>query len=99
MDFSKSVPEETCQQIADAAHTYGVLVFKQTRLDDDRHITFAEKFGELDSVLQFIPPGTKTRLRDDWDAGNLDVNGNIMSADSRHYRYDKVLLGLIASFT
>jgi alpha-ketoglutarate-dependent 2,4-dichlorophenoxyacetate dioxygenase len=93
VDFSKPVPQEVCDEIADAAHKYAVLVFKKTGLDDERHISFAKNFGELDSVLQFMKPGAKTRLApyyDLWDAGNLDADGNIIPGHTRQYEYNKV---------
>jgi alpha-ketoglutarate-dependent 2,4-dichlorophenoxyacetate dioxygenase len=94
VDFSKPVPEQVCKDIADAIHHYGVLLFKKTGLDNERHIEFAKNFGELDSTLQFITPGVKTRLApfyELWDAGNLGVDGDIIPADVRQFEYNKVL--------
>lgn len=84
-----------CDEIEDAAHHFGVLVFKETGLDDERHVQWAKNFGELDSILQFVKPGAKTRLApyyDLWDAGNLDVNGDIIPRSSHQYEYNKVAL-------
>jgi alpha-ketoglutarate-dependent 2,4-dichlorophenoxyacetate dioxygenase len=95
VDFSKPVPKEVCNEIEDAAHQYGVLVFKKTGLDDERHIEFGKSFGDLDSTLQFIKPGERTRLAPHyelWDAGNLDADGNIIPGNTRHYEYNKALV-------
>ena len=95
VDWSRPVSKEVNNEIADAVHHYGVLVFKKTGLDDERHIEWAKNFGELDSILQFVKPGAKTRLApyyDLWDAGNLDVNGNIIPRSSHQYEYNKVSL-------
>ena len=95
VDWSRPVSKEVCDEIADAAHHFGVLVFKETGLDDERHIQWAKNFGDLDSILQFVKPGAKTRLApyyDLWDAGNLDVNGDIIPRSSHQYEYNKVSL-------
>jgi alpha-ketoglutarate-dependent 2,4-dichlorophenoxyacetate dioxygenase len=76
-------------------HKYAVLIFKKTGLDDERHIEFAKNFGELDSVLQFMKPGGRGRLApcyDLWDAGNLDVDGNIIPTHAGKYAYSKVMM-------
>src|SRR5277367_6647386 len=101
VDWSQPVPKEVCDEIADAAHHFGVLVFKKTDLDDERHIQWAKNFGELDSILQFVKPGAKTRLApyyDLWDAGNLDVNGNIIPRSSHQYEYNKVTFSRVNRF-
>lgn len=93
VNWDKPVPKEVCREIADAIHHYGILVFKKTGLDNERHIAWAKNFGELDTILKFAKPGVKTRLMpyyELWDAGNLDVNGNIIPGDTRQYEYNKV---------
>ena len=93
IDWSKPIPKDVCDEIELAAQTYGILLFKKTGLDNERHIAWAENYGELDSILQFVPRGAKTRLApyyELWDAGNLDVNGNIIPGDTRQYEYNKV---------
>jgi Taurine catabolism dioxygenase TauD, TfdA family len=95
VDWSKPVPKEVNDAIADAAHHYGILLFKTTGLDNESHVAWAKNFGELDSTLQFHKPGAKTRLApyyDLWDAGNLDADGNVIPGDTRQYEYNKVLL-------
>jgi len=93
VNWDEPVPKEVCREIAYAIHHYGVLVFKKTGLDNERHIAWAKNFGELDTILKFAKPGVKTRLmpyHELWDAGNLDVNGNIIPGDTRQYEYNKV---------
>ena len=56
-------------------------------------LNFTKNFGELDSVLQFKKPSARTRLApyyDLWDAGNLDVVGNIIPRNTHQYHYNKV---------
>lgn len=45
---------------------YGVLVFRNTGLDDDRHVAFSHLFGDLDDITPFVAGlGQKNRLSSD----------------------------------
>ncbi|KAF4818123.1 Alpha-ketoglutarate-dependent 2,4-dichlorophenoxyacetate dioxygenase [Colletotrichum tropicale] len=83
VDFSKPIPVETLVAIKAAIAKYGVLVFPATGLDDERHIAFAEHFGELERRKD---TGAQSRLKmpELTDQGNIDASGNIIdSADPR----------------
>lgn len=41
---------------------YGVLVFRQAGLDDERHVAFSRLFGELDDVKPYLDLGRKNRF-------------------------------------
>ncbi|KAF4866600.1 Alpha-ketoglutarate-dependent 2,4-dichlorophenoxyacetate dioxygenase [Colletotrichum siamense] len=83
VDFSKPIPVETLEAIKAAIAKYGVLVFPATGLDDERHVAFAEYFGELERRKD---TGAQSRLKmpELTDQGNIDASGNIIgSADPR----------------
>ncbi|EQB51377.1 hypothetical protein CGLO_09080 [Colletotrichum gloeosporioides Cg-14] len=83
VDFSKPIPVETLEAIKAAIAKYGVLVFPATGLDDERHVAFAEHFGELERRKD---TGAQSRLKlpELTDQGNIDASGNIIgSADPR----------------
>jgi alpha-ketoglutarate-dependent 2,4-dichlorophenoxyacetate dioxygenase len=57
------------------------LVFRNTQLDDKRHIAFAALFGDLDDMSPHIKVGRKLRLPDlqMFDVSNLDPEGNVIT--------------------
>ncbi|KAK4098860.1 taurine catabolism dioxygenase [Parathielavia hyrcaniae] len=88
VDFSQPVPEATVQAIRDGMTTYGVLVFRATRLDDAGHVAFAARFGDLDDQTPWIHPGTPYRLGPYTqlsDVGNVEADGRVVQPhDIRH---------------
>lgn len=88
VDFSRPVPAETIEAIREGMAQYGVLVFRATALDDEKHVAFAAQFGELDDATTWIQPGQKYRLApwsQLWDVGNIEVDGKVVGTDSiRH---------------
>ncbi|GLB07204.1 hypothetical protein AtubIFM57258_002527 [Aspergillus tubingensis] len=85
VDFSQPVPDAVIGQLRAAMATYGVLVFRATRLDDARHTAFARQLGEpmVDSAVG--KPGVPNRLDPKgelMDIGNVDGDGRILSPTS-----------------
>ncbi|TLD19854.1 hypothetical protein PspLS_09592 [Pyricularia sp. CBS 133598] len=93
VDFSNPVAQEVQQQIQNALHEYGVLVFRDTGLDDQKHVDFARMFGKIDRLN--IPPGSgiKARFETDelQDQGNLGLDGNVLPEDSPKAHFNKVI--------
>ena len=89
MDFSRPIDEPTLAEIIGGMDRYGVCVFRNTGLDDVRHIAFSRLLGKLEhapklfgkSVTRFAHPEL-------FDAGNLDASGQIL-ADERRRTYNK----------
>ncbi|RFU34759.1 hypothetical protein B7463_g1532, partial [Scytalidium lignicola] len=80
VDWSKSIDQDTLTQIKDAIYRYGVLVFRNTNLDDERHIAFSRLFGELDDMSPHVKLGRKLRLLPElFDVSNLNENGEIIT--------------------
>ncbi|OLN95725.1 Alpha-ketoglutarate-dependent 2,4-dichlorophenoxyacetate dioxygenase 2 [Colletotrichum chlorophyti] len=92
VDFSKPVPREVQQEIQNALNEYGVLVFRATALDDQKHVDFAKMFGAIDKLN--IPPGSgiKARFETDelQDQGNLGLDGNVLPDESPKAHFNKV---------
>lgn len=63
----------------------GVIVFRNTGLDDDGHVAFAHRFGDLLDMRQYLPKGSKTRF-DNYeltDVSNIDAEtGEVIAPDS-----------------
>lgn len=85
VDFSQPVSTDTITQIRTAMAKYGVLVFRDTALDDVRHTAFARQFGELDVSTVMRTPGVPYRLgpvSQLTDVANVDHRGNVESTTS-----------------
>ncbi|KAK6215509.1 alpha-ketoglutarate-dependent -dichlorophenoxyacetate [Colletotrichum tabaci] len=91
VDFSKPVSEEVQREIQKALHQYGVLVFRGTALDDQKHVDFAKMFGAIDKLN--IPPGSgiKARFETDelQDQGNLGLDGTVLPDESPKAHFNK----------
>ena len=61
-----------------------MLIFRNTGLDDERHIAFSENFGELDDMMPHVIAGRKLRIPDPrmFDVSNLDLEGNVVNETS-----------------
>lgn len=73
-----------------------MLVFRNTGLDDDRHVAFASLFGELDDVTPYTKLGKKHRLSTPYlfDVSNLTDEGTVAPLDSHRAAMNKVRLDL-----
>jgi alpha-ketoglutarate-dependent 2,4-dichlorophenoxyacetate dioxygenase len=71
---------------------YGVCVFRNTGLDDQAHVEFSRRFGDLDDIKPYLTGGRKPRFAyyELFDAGNLDDQGEILDPDSQMAHYGKV---------
>jgi alpha-ketoglutarate-dependent 2,4-dichlorophenoxyacetate dioxygenase len=75
-----------CEQVKEGLAKYGVLVFRKTGLDDDRHVAFSHLFGELDDITPFVAGlGQKNRLSSDYlfDVGNVNPDGTVTQTDTK----------------
>jgi alpha-ketoglutarate-dependent 2,4-dichlorophenoxyacetate dioxygenase len=78
VDITKPLDDETKQAVLDAQAKWGVTVYRNTGLTDETHIAFSRIFGHIE--LAPSAPGRKGRFnhRELFDAGNIDVEGNII---------------------
>lgn len=82
MKWRLPIPESVIDEIRDAVHKYGVLVFRRASLDNDQHIQFSRRFGDLDDVKAHIKAGRVMRFPEQpeiFDVSNLDQNGNVVT--------------------
>lgn len=69
-----------------------MIVFRKTGLDDEQHVEFSRRFGELDDIRPYMTNGRKPRYRlyELFDAGNIDPDtGEVLAADSARAQYNK----------
>lgn len=60
-------------------------------MDDDQHVAFSSRIGELDNVKRYLTGGRKLRYKhvELFDAGNVDEEGNVIHPDSPRSHYNK----------
>ena len=92
VDFKHGVNDEQMNEILRAIAIYGVLVFRNTGLDDTAHVEFSRRFGDLDDIKPYMTNGRKPRFPyyELFDAGNLDDEGEVLKPDSVRAHYGKV---------
>jgi alpha-ketoglutarate-dependent 2,4-dichlorophenoxyacetate dioxygenase len=88
VDFSKPLAPEVAAEIVQHQNRWGVLVFRETGLDDDGHVQYSRNFGELETAHAVNKPrrASSPHL---YDAGNLDPEGNIIPQYSRAWWHAK----------
>ncbi|KAL4782356.1 hypothetical protein BJX76DRAFT_332980 [Aspergillus varians] len=91
VDFSKPVENDVFQEIMAAIVKYGVCVFRNAQLDDQRHVEFAAKFGELDDVTPYVSGSRPHRLPfvELFDVGNIDLDGSVFALDNIRQAFNK----------
>ncbi|KAI0169298.1 taurine catabolism dioxygenase [Hypoxylon sp. FL1284] len=81
----QNLSDEQFEEIVAAMAKYGVCVFRDTGMDDEAHVRFSERFGELDNIRRYLVGGRKPRydLYELFDAGNIDGDtGLILDPES-----------------
>ncbi len=85
-DLTRPPDEELVRTVEDAMAQYGVTIVRNASTEDEDHIRFSRAFGplELPGGGRARPSNIKFRLRPElYDAGNLDVDGNIIPYEKR----------------
>ena len=77
LDLTRPLSPDEVKQVTDAMDTWGVTVWRNTRMNDDQHVEFSRNFGYLERVPR--REGVRFRLphRELFDASNLNVDGEI----------------------
>lgn len=83
LDFSKPIPPEVSAELLNELQIHGVLVARNTNIDDDTLIDLGKTWGELDSVAPHRKAGRAMRLgRDElFDVGNIGPDNKIVTSD------------------
>lgn len=69
-----------------------MVVFRHTTLNDQSHIAFAKRFGELDDVKPYLAAGRKNRLLCDelFDVSNVEDDGSLVDPNGPRGQANKV---------
>ncbi|MEO0062419.1 MAG: Alpha-ketoglutarate-dependent 2,4-dichlorophenoxyacetate dioxygenase [Pseudomonadota bacterium] len=77
LDLTRPLTPDEVREVNQAMARYGVLVFRNTGMNDEQHVQFSRNFGYLERVPE--PANGRGRLpfRELFDASNLTVDGEI----------------------
>jgi alpha-ketoglutarate-dependent 2,4-dichlorophenoxyacetate dioxygenase len=83
VDLAQPLSAEDLAALKQAFWNYGVLIFPGQELTEDKHLAFANRFGELEQVV-FLKMNVKLRLRPELaDVSNLNRHNEIWRDESR----------------
>ena len=76
LDLSKPLSDETVEEVRQVWLSYVIAVFPEQEVDDDQHIAFSRRFGELELInMSALQMDGRPEI---YQATNLDRHGNIM---------------------
>ena len=84
IDLTHRLSDAEVAFIHDGMNQYGVLVFRDQKLDDESQLAFSRQLGPLEQATGDIMPPEERRMSMDLnDISNLDRNGNVLARDDR----------------
>ena len=84
IDLTRGLTDAQVEAIHSAIDAYGVLVFRDQRLDDAQQIAFSRQLGPLEQATGDIAdPGDRRLVMDLNDISNLDRHGELLARDDR----------------
>jgi alpha-ketoglutarate-dependent 2,4-dichlorophenoxyacetate dioxygenase len=65
---------------------------RRTGLDDESHIAFSKRLGDLDNIKRYMVGGRKPRYThyELFDTGNVDEDGKVLDPNSPRAHFGKV---------
>ncbi|QGA17439.1 hypothetical protein EYB26_005110 [Talaromyces marneffei] len=89
VDWENPVPAETVAQLVALQDKYGVLIFRETGLDNARHIAFSQQLGESLEVNPFYYGRENDRLGEPllFDVGNIELDRTLVKNESRRWHH------------
>ena len=88
LDLTKPLSQDEVKQVTDAMDTWGVTVWRNTRMSDEQHVEFSRNFGFLERVPRREGARFRLPFRELFDASNLNVEGEI-TQDEAAIQYRK----------
>ncbi|RSH79487.1 uncharacterized protein EHS24_001539 [Apiotrichum porosum] len=91
IDWSKPVSPEVLKELVALQDKHGVLIFRNTGLDNAGHIAFTQLLGKDLEVNPFFYGREKDRLGEPllWDVGNIELDGSIVQPSSRRWHHSR----------
>jgi alpha-ketoglutarate-dependent taurine dioxygenase len=86
LDLRQPLDDETFAEVLDAFNTYSVLLFRGQDLNDEQHVAFSQRFGELEKTSFAIATQNPYIYR----LANVDDEGNVLPMDAEKRRFLEV---------
>ncbi|PYH94652.1 putative alpha-ketoglutarate-dependent 2,4-dichlorophenoxyacetate dioxygenase [Aspergillus ellipticus CBS 707.79] len=89
VDWNSPIPEALVAQLISLQDRYGVLIFRETGLDNARHIAFSQQLGEKLEINPFFYGRENDRLGEPrlFDVANIELDGSLVKLDSRRWHH------------
>ncbi|PWY84782.1 putative alpha-ketoglutarate-dependent 2,4-dichlorophenoxyacetate dioxygenase [Aspergillus heteromorphus CBS 117.55] len=89
IDWSNPIPADVVAQLVALQDRYAVLIFRQTGLDNARHIAFSQQLGEKLEINPFFYGRENDRLGEPllFDVANIELDGSLVKLDSRRWHH------------
>ncbi len=91
VDLKQPVDAATFAEVVALMDRYGVCVYRGQNLNDEQHIAFSRNFGplELRPTVRKAAKHLRFNHPELFDAGNIDVDGNILPEDDLQRAYSR----------
>ncbi|KZO98334.1 alpha-ketoglutarate-dependent 2,4-dichlorophenoxyacetate dioxygenase [Calocera viscosa TUFC12733] len=92
VDFSQvPLPQNVIDDLVAAQNRFAITVYRDTGLDDARHVKFSQQLNECELCPKFGGPAQPDRFSDPhlFDAGNMNLDGTLIQKDTRRWWYNK----------
>ncbi|KAF9729144.1 hypothetical protein PMIN04_000199 [Paraphaeosphaeria minitans] len=91
IDWSRPIPEALVNELVQLQNKYAVLIFRNTGLDNARHIAFAQQLGKDLEVNPFFFGRENDRIGEPflWDVGNINRDGTTVQPGQRRWEHSK----------
>ncbi|KAG9677795.1 putative alpha-ketoglutarate-dependent 2,4-dichlorophenoxyacetate dioxygenase, partial [Aureobasidium melanogenum] len=89
VNWDEPISTEIVQQLVKLQDRYAVLIFRQTGLDDERHIAFSKQLGDKLEINPFFYGRKNDRIGNPllFDVGNIELDGSLVKPDSRRWHH------------
>ncbi|KAH8895530.1 hypothetical protein GQ53DRAFT_804356 [Thozetella sp. PMI_491] len=86
VDWQAPVPADTVKTLISLQDKYGVIIFRGTGLDNDRHVAFSKQLGDLEVNPAW---GGSDRVGSSYlfDVSNIEADGSVVKKGSRRWAH------------
>ncbi|KAI7286613.1 putative alpha-ketoglutarate-dependent 2,4-dichlorophenoxyacetate dioxygenase [Hortaea werneckii] len=87
--WDKPIADHIVKQLIELQDKYAVLVFRNTSLDNARHIAFSQQLGSKLETNPFYYGRENDRVGEPflWDVSNMELDGSLVKEDSRRWHH------------
>jgi alpha-ketoglutarate-dependent 2,4-dichlorophenoxyacetate dioxygenase len=89
IDLRETPDAATCAAVHAAMDRYGVLVFRDQRIDDDQQMAFGSALGPLEQGRGVVDiEKQRLKYKQMADISNIDLDGQLLAADDRRRMFN-----------